>query len=49
LSSAVAAPGASDQAWLEDGTGEGARDAPVGASGSSIWPIMVSGIGVEVP
>jgi hypothetical protein len=38
-----------DQAWLEDWAGDGMRAAALGASGSSNWPIMVSGTGVEVP
>ena len=37
------------QDWVEDWAGEGTRAVAVGASGSSNWPIMVSGIGVEVP
>jgi hypothetical protein len=41
--------GASDQVRLEDRAGNGTRAAPLGASGSSNWPIMVSGTGVEVP
>ena len=45
----LAGLGASDQARLEDWAGNGARAAPLGASGSSNWPIMVSGTGVEVP
>ena len=45
----LAVLGASDQARLEDWAGDGTRAAPLGASGSSNWPIMVSGTGVEVP
>jgi hypothetical protein len=45
----LAVPGASGQARLEDWAGDGTRAAPLGASGSSNWPIMVSGTGVEVP
>jgi NAD(P)-dependent dehydrogenase (short-subunit alcohol dehydrogenase family) len=38
-----------DQARFEDWAGNGARAAPLGASGSNNCPIMVSGTGVEVP
>ena len=45
----LAVLGGSDQVRLEDRAGNGTRAAPLGASGSSNWPIMVSGTGVEVP
>ena len=45
----LAVLGASDQARLEAWAGDGTRAAPLGASGSSNCPIIVSGTGVEVP
>ena len=38
-----------DQAWFERPTGAVGRPRAAGASGSSNWPISVSGTGVEVP